>query len=264
MLHDYSVPEWAMDEEYDHCQSLTEMKILRIVLTWLLFVNQRYTKNTLLKYNTYDSTKRGCIRRLDFRVQNAYEKLADLIPDDKDPAHLVSYAFEVWKNRGIYHKLKYHDLGERSGVAYPSLKFLYSNAEVLVKDWVLIPKYRSTGFVSAEDMKKRDIQIIENKVKRWCATYDKTPVDYWTDPKALYGLNPAYLKCSTSAQENRKEIEAYWGTTVEHLVEVLERIGIALERYQDNTYMALKERNKKRRELGLEPEYDHLDMLEYE
>ena len=264
MLHSYDVPEWAVGEEYDYCESTTEMKILRVLLTWRMFVQQRYTNRVKLTYDTYDGTKRECIRRVDSRIHKRYEALVDAIPDDRDPAHFVAHIFESWRNRDIYHKLKHYSLEEKSGIAYPSLKFIYLNAEFLVEDWLAIPKYRPTGFVPVEDLKKRDINIIENKVNRWCTAFDKTPADFWTSPETFYTLNPAYLRCSTSLEENRKEVEAYWGMTLEELfVEMTKMRGI-IERFQDQTFLAIKHRNEERRKLGLEPEYDNISVLEDE
>jgi hypothetical protein len=264
MLHSYDIPEWAEDEEYDYCESLTEMKILRVVLTYQAFVEQRYTKKRRFTYNTYDATKRGCIRRIDSRVHKAYEKLVDLIPDDRDPAHFVAYVFESWRNRDIYQKLTFHSLDEKSGVAYPSLKFIYTNADKLTKDWLTIRRYKPTGFVPVDDLRERDVNIIENKVNRWCAAHDRRPADFWTSPETFYTLNPAYIQCSTSIKENREEVEAYWRMTLEELYGEMVRMRGLIEKFQDQTYLAIKHRNEERRKLGLEPEYENLDVLEDE
>jgi hypothetical protein len=251
--YDKESPEWALTEEYNYCENLTEKKILRVVLTWQTFVNQRYADKELRRNHYNNRAKKGCLRGSE--MERLYKYIADAIPDDKDPAHFVACVFELWENRDSYKLYTRLELDKLAGLAFPSLKHMYNNADRLVALWLAIPDYIPKDFIPNDDLKKRDIEIIERKVVRWCTGHNKTPVEFWTDIREMKLLDARYMKYSISLVECKEEVEAFWECSIEELMAFLEKMQATLQSNQDALFL---------QHLSASIEYKNLSILEDE
>jgi hypothetical protein len=241
MLHDYDsselVPVYAQEDDcYRYCLDLTEIRVQRLVLTYVDYVEQRYGIVNIGR-TTYRSDKRGKSLRT-MRKTETLVKIVDSLKG-KDPAHFISFVFEIWEGRDHYDLFLKKDR-VWSGVAYPSWQYILKNWHELVQAFLNVPNYQPKGFVPADVIDDRWRAAIEGRVSRWCAEHDSTVEQYWLEPKHWF---PPYLTFqeipfAQSLWDNREVVEKKMGSSLEDLQYFLfdlhqEPVNLPISRMED-------------------------------
>ena len=244
MLLDYeenNYPPYAFeDDDYKYCQSLGDVKILRMFKTYIDFVQQRYATLPKMAYKNFNPMSKQCV----YTNESFYKSMTDLVHKlNGDPAHFISFVFEVWPQREHYAALVYYQL-ERSGIMYPSWTFIEKNADVLADEFNSIKDYKPKGFIPVDDFRGLDATSIMRRAERWCAAYDKTMEDYWLTPRHLF---PPYLSyrelCCVDLTPYSRRIKAELGFSIRDLKIYLR----ALEEQQEQQ---------------IQKKYEHLNQLQ--
>ena len=241
MLFNYSEPPtYANDPLYKGCQCIEEMRVLRLILTYVDFVGQKYGRPQI-QYTTFKG-KSG----ENFHNSRKYYVLSKIVGKlrEHDPAHFVSFVFETWKGRGHYEALKSKGLKNKAGASYPSWNYLETNWEQLVDEFLNTKGYKPTGFVPVDEIDIRWKEAIAGRVSRWCAAHKKTSEDYWLTPRHLFPphLTAKELPFAESLWENQEPVERKMGFSLEDLRkfladELAKTTKVPMTRIPDEEYL---------------------------
>jgi len=254
-------PDYAYDDvDYEACWSPGEVKILRMVKTYNDFVYQRYSSRPTLAHDNYTPNKKGkCLRNSQYH--KAFIEIVENL-EDRDPAHFISYVFELWPNRHNYHKYVFFGLEEYSGVAYPSWKAICTNWKVLVDEFLALSDFKPQSFIPLDDLGKNYREVMAWKIQQVCAEKQISVEEYWLDGEHLFPpfLYARDIKYTESLQEHAKLVEKKFGFSLEDLHEYL----TAWEEAQDNARELRYQELCNLEAQGAELQFEHVITLPLE
>lgn len=259
---DDTYPDYAyQDKDYQHCKNLDEVKVLRLIKTYSDFVHQRYNQQVQFVYDTFKPNDKGKSLRTTPLFKNLKEYILPGI-EGRDPAHFIAFVFESWGRRKHHAAYAKHDAG--SGYMYPSWNHIIKNYEALVEQFKNNPAYKPKDFIPKDDFVANYKDAVENRMRRWCVTHDKTPRDYWLTAKHLF---PPFLSskefpyaCSHPGglREYAKEIEEKFEFTLDELKEFI----VELEELEKQEFDKAYQKNTIRQKAGLPMAFNNIKTLD--
>lgn len=231
-------PPYAVDDpDYAMLDDIDDIVILRMIKVHEELVAQRYPGAPRMVYRDFNGPK-------NFRHTTAYKltkRLAGMLVKAGvlDPSHFIAFVFEMWASPR-HHDLQVQRLAEKgitgrlgSGVKYPSLTHIVQDGDDLLEQFLLIPNYKPTHFVPADDHAAFDRQVMQHKVERWCISNDKTLQDYWLESRHLFPpfLDWRYINYADSLWACDSLIQAAFGFSVGELREFLIQLEQAVDEY---------------------------------
>lgn len=266
MLFDYPELEYGQDDsDYKNCKNFDEVKVLRLVKTYVDFVLQRYSTRVNMGFTNFNPNSRGKSLRTTSLFRDLVTNVTDHLKD-RDPAHFIAFVFEFWPKRSAYSAFLKKDVAEHSGFAYPSWRFILLNSAELLRSFHNQPNYTPRDFVPVDDATTQYAEAVENRMWRWCNQYGKTPRDYWLNPANLFPPFLSYREFPYAyAHEHgikhyAREIKKKFDFTPRELKQFLKDLEVAQDELFDASYALHTDRENQ----GAPPRFNFIRVLDLE